>query len=380
MNIPNQRTAWIDILKGIAIFFVVFGHSPYLLHLSRKVFNVAFSFHIPLFFFISGYLFKADITCKTLISRRCKSLLRPYFFTCISYGIVYILIKDESSPTWYLLWTLYGNGPYLFSKVFHLWFLPNLFLVTIMVWVLFDRLEFLRQSIPVQIFFTAFFLIIGVFGIQLFWGLEIPLGITNFFLHDGNLVLKNGLFPNPAYNKEALSAVAPFTLCGLPWSADFTLVSAAFFLSGYIIRKNALEVHLRKRNLAAVAILLFIVLHYFFNSTIDLNMRRYDDIVISTLMAYSAICACFYAAYKLGEVNNCASRALNYIGRYSLIIFIFHPVIQSKVYHSIVPFLTYQFYFIAFISALVIGIFGPLFLNWLFLERFKFFRYWYYAR
>jgi fucose 4-O-acetylase-like acetyltransferase len=380
MSVPYQRTAWIDILKGIAILFVVFGHNPFLLHLPHKVFNVIYSFHIPLFYFISGYLFKPNVSYKNLFNKRLQSLLKPYFFTCIAFSVVYILIKDKPSPVWYLFWILYGNGPNLPQAVFHLWFLPNLFLVTIIAWILFDGSELLKKSIVVQILFTAFLLIIGVLGVQLIWGVEIPLRMTNFIMHDGNQFIINGLFPNPICNKEGLLGDNPFTLYGLPWGIDIVLVSVALFLSGHVIRRNTLEEYFRKGMIATFATLLFITLHYYYNYTIDLNMRRYDNIVICTLLAYAAIYVCFYVSYNLSRINNWTLNVLNYIGKYSLIIFIFHPVIQSKVYHNAIPLLPDRLYFIAFICSLVAGICGPLLLNWLILERFKIFRFWYYAK
>lgn len=379
MSDTNQRKAWIDVLKGITIFFVVLGHNPFLSNLPTKVFNVIFSFHIPLFFVISGYLFNSNVSCKDLFDKRFKSLLKPYIFTCIAISLLYIMIKNKPSPLWYLFWVIYGNGPNLPKTLFHLWFLPNLFLVTIFAWLLFENIKLLKNSIVAQIFLIAFFLIVGVLGIQIFWDLKVPLFITNFLINDGSLVFKNGLLPNPAYPEEALIKNIPFTLYGLPWSIDFVLVSAAFFLSGHMIKSNALEKYFHKGKIAIILMLLFITFHYFFNYTIDLNMRRYDNLAICTLLACASIYLCIYASYSLSKINNRALKVINYIGNYSLIIFIFHPIIQSKTYFTIAALLPEKAKAVAFLSALLSGVCVPLLLNWLLLERFKFFRNWYYA-
>ena len=47
----GNKIQWIDVAKGIAIIFVVLGHC-----VSGQTFIWVYSFHIPLFFFISGYL------------------------------------------------------------------------------------------------------------------------------------------------------------------------------------------------------------------------------------------------------------------------------------------------------------------------------------
>lgn len=50
----KERIKWIDILRAIAIIFVVVGHTL----TEGEVQTYFYSFHIPLFFFISGMLLK----------------------------------------------------------------------------------------------------------------------------------------------------------------------------------------------------------------------------------------------------------------------------------------------------------------------------------
>jgi fucose 4-O-acetylase-like acetyltransferase len=59
----RKRNVLLDYFKGIAIFLVVWGHClQYAANasydfFSNEVFIVIYSFHMPLFMFISGYLF-----------------------------------------------------------------------------------------------------------------------------------------------------------------------------------------------------------------------------------------------------------------------------------------------------------------------------------
>jgi len=50
------RQEWLDVLKGFGILFVVLGHA--LADGGLKTY--IYAFHMPLFFFVSGYLFDAE--------------------------------------------------------------------------------------------------------------------------------------------------------------------------------------------------------------------------------------------------------------------------------------------------------------------------------
>ena len=66
-SLKLQHLEWIDSVKGLAIFLVIVGHcidgyrdagifKQYLLEFN-SLHNFIYSFHMPLFFIISGYLF-----------------------------------------------------------------------------------------------------------------------------------------------------------------------------------------------------------------------------------------------------------------------------------------------------------------------------------
>lgn len=73
-----QRLEWIDITKGFAIILMVFGHSS----IPKSISNYIWSFHMPLFFIISGFLYNAS-KYKSPLSLSKKDiihLLYPIFF------------------------------------------------------------------------------------------------------------------------------------------------------------------------------------------------------------------------------------------------------------------------------------------------------------
>lgn len=56
----NQRIAWIDTLRGFGILLVILSHCsvPSLLHAAM------YTFYMPLFFLICGFLWKDDTLAK----------------------------------------------------------------------------------------------------------------------------------------------------------------------------------------------------------------------------------------------------------------------------------------------------------------------------
>lgn len=127
----NQRIAWIDILKGIGIIFVVLGHVIY----NDMIFNWIYSFHMPLFFFAGGYLYKKDTNIVQNIKHKFRSIMIPYFLFGLLILLYWYLIerkfRDSSQTLGGALWGLLsGEYQYLDFNV-HLWFLPCFFLVVV---------------------------------------------------------------------------------------------------------------------------------------------------------------------------------------------------------------------------------------------------------
>ena len=74
-----ERSKWIDVYKGIGIILVVSGHI-----FNGLIRDLIFLFHMPLFFFISGYLFKSK-NYFNYFTKKSLSLLLPY----VSFLIVF---------------------------------------------------------------------------------------------------------------------------------------------------------------------------------------------------------------------------------------------------------------------------------------------------
>ena len=66
MNQDNQRINWIDMAKGYGIIAVFIGHMVQNSALGLFV----YSFHLPLFFFLSGYLFKPEASFVSFLKKK----------------------------------------------------------------------------------------------------------------------------------------------------------------------------------------------------------------------------------------------------------------------------------------------------------------------
>ena len=91
------RIAWIDTLKGMGIIFVVLGHGYS--SANPKTLAYIYSFHMPLFFFLAGYVLKGDSTAAfgPFFLRRLRTRIVPYiFFFLIYYAAGLIMFTQQT--------------------------------------------------------------------------------------------------------------------------------------------------------------------------------------------------------------------------------------------------------------------------------------------
>ena len=88
-----KRDKSIDFIKGIAIYLVVLAHCWLI---SSEIFNFIYSFHMPLFFCISGYLFSAKRKYKSFLFAKFKALIVPYILFFIFSFLVSVLLLNRN--------------------------------------------------------------------------------------------------------------------------------------------------------------------------------------------------------------------------------------------------------------------------------------------
>lgn len=142
-----ERFEWLDTLKGLGIILVILGHfCANFCETDARLTTYIYSFHIPLFFFVSGYLFDAGryVGYRFFLKRRFFTRIIPYlFFYMISYVIILIKVAWIAGSNFtsllvtggfklflypIIIGLVYANGEWL-SRVENvaLWFLPCLF-------------------------------------------------------------------------------------------------------------------------------------------------------------------------------------------------------------------------------------------------------------
>lgn len=151
----NKRIVYIDAIKGFAMLCVVLGHVvdgyinsnmfPEQNHQMTTIYNGIYSFHMALFFLISGMLFshsylRKKIVDKNRIKNKALNLAGTYLIFSIIMGLFKILfggyannqvsVKDlllipvkTISPYWYLyvlivfyIFALFGNVDFVFNN------------------------------------------------------------------------------------------------------------------------------------------------------------------------------------------------------------------------------------------------------------------------
>ena len=115
--------AW-DVPKGVVS-----------IHPYAWVADVAYSFMLPMFFFISGYVWGWQWRIKgnsdSFMSLLKKKFLRLYL-PCLFFGVFYIVLFEKDQDLWRNIYTL-------ISGVGHLWFLPVLFWCFVISWFFYKK-------------------------------------------------------------------------------------------------------------------------------------------------------------------------------------------------------------------------------------------------
>ncbi len=186
----QQRVDWIDAVKGLAIILVVIGHV-----ITRTCYNewdrivrfVIYSFHMPLFFLLSGLTFKVgDMRMEEFIINKSRRLLLPaVIFSLISipFYFGYKAISNDFSNEFLktytrsiiekLLDTIMMTSRSAFSGY---WFLPVLFSCEIIFFVFIKYIK--KESVIVVLVILLVTLNRGLFLKEIY----LPLGIREALL------------------------------------------------------------------------------------------------------------------------------------------------------------------------------------------------------
>lgn len=86
MESKKVRDTYIDIAKGIGMLLVIYGH---LAERSDFLRIIIYSFHMPLFFIISGYYFNAQADFRAVLKKGLKQIVAPaYLFLVLDFLLI----------------------------------------------------------------------------------------------------------------------------------------------------------------------------------------------------------------------------------------------------------------------------------------------------
>lgn len=203
---PNKkRDDYVDIAKGLCIILIVVIHSEVMGYLGMVKYTY---FAVPLFFYMSGFYDKSELSWKDCIKKAFLTVLTPAIIW-LSIGIVYkgLLSFCKSGVLGFHI-DLYGptldNGP--------IWFLFALFVAKLMT------LLFIKCKIPV-ILQLIVSIVIGLAGMK-----------TNLPLH-----LDEGMSAMPLYLLGKHSYEHIKCIINNKWLIALGIISLLLFYGGLLI-------------------------------------------------------------------------------------------------------------------------------------------------
>jgi acyltransferase len=241
-----QRIYWIDNLKALAIFLMILGHTNNSKAYIQGLLVYIYSFHMPLFFFISGLTFnpRKYQSLKEIITRKSATLLLPYFFfSLLGYGL--FLINEYHYFSFYSFFSalfriVHGDTDLLaFAFDGPLWFLPCLFLVEIECYII----SFFKKRVQ-----GGIIVLLTVLGF--FWG------------------------PRFKY---------------IPWSAAVSLVGLFFYWFGFLLKDKIVQLN---HSIKGIIIFFGIILSAIFcylNGIVSMATDSYGNPLFFLLSAWGGI-------------------------------------------------------------------------------------------
>lgn len=277
-----NRKKWVDTAKGIGIILVVIGHIY-----EGLPKDFIYIFHMPFFFFLSGYLHHADSNKRVFLYKKVASLIVPYTIYLITlYPFQNPFNFSDftvNSFLYYLNDIIYG-GIRLINMVGTLWFLPCLFLT---------------QQISNTLILSC----------------------SKGFLYLTILILL------------VISYVHAYEYPGfdLPLSTHILAASIPIYLIGYFSHKE-LNYSAHYINLIKLSTILYIAVSVplIISTPHDMKRNAYGIPFISTLTSLSISAYIFLVSYRLSHFQKLEG-ILSKIGKASLTIMILHQPVQLLV-------------------------------------------------
>lgn len=270
------RLCWIDIAKGICIISVIAGHLGI-----KEINNIVYSYHLTVFFILSGYTMKIRKIDGEFVNKRFLSYMKPYFITCF-----FVMIGDLVNNIFLKLnasidnitstigndfiRSFFASGTIkkiatiqLPGRIGAIWFLPALFFAVIIV----QTVLYYVESNSKRCLITILFGVVGVISKKFIW---------------------------------------------IPFSIQSGMLASIFILTGYYIKQFKVIEKLNLNHLLIFFMISTLGIKYEY-SLVYFVSAFMKDYLISFIVAIASSIIIIFISKK---IKNC--RVLEFIGRNSL--------------------------------------------------------------
>jgi hypothetical protein len=194
-----------------------------------------------------------------------------------------------------------------------LWFLPSLFVTIISFKILHSLVLSKLKNVVMEIIVVSAFLVVGFFLIR----------------------------SHNQYYRHFMT-----TYYGLPWSLDFMPIALFYYALGHYGKPLLIHIYHHdglNKKIVLLSFVVLTVLMVYSRAGIDLNRRQYDDLIICTVKALSGILLITGVSGLLDKSSLEGIKNLFVtLGRLSLVIFIFHGIVQNTSFNFLASYVALQ--------------------------------------
>ena len=199
----KTRILWVDVAKGLGVFFVILGHLWY--DCSPQIVNKAiYAFHMPMFFILSGFVFGVSEKYRSFsafVSEKAKRLLAPAILYIFIYALIYIPRSwGELGLRSTIIRALYLKGECLFN--YPCWFFITLFEIYVLMYLIRIQRMNLKAKAAVMLAFALIGYAVYTYRLIPYFGIDRAIISSCFFvagtvikdIYDKNAITKAGHF------------------------------------------------------------------------------------------------------------------------------------------------------------------------------------------
>jgi fucose 4-O-acetylase-like acetyltransferase len=289
----GRRVKYIDIARGIAILCIILGHFGV-----EQVDRVVFTFHVPMFYFITGYFMSQKYDGVTFLKEKVRALLVPYAITCVISILLatgFALANEgvsviETVKQWSYA-ALYGSGgsytePFYIKGIGAIWFLLATFWGS-----LFLRIS-LEMKKKVRLLFVLALFLIGYWTAkELFW---------------------------------------------FPFSIQAGCCAVSFMYIGYLVKRSKQVYEELPKEVKRASVVFALAIWLAFIKNFESFWLVHNDMGRGVIDILGSVCACFIIVQisKLIEkYTKILSGILAYFGKYSLLVLCVHILELNTWWH-----------------------------------------------